>query len=57
MDAQNEISLEINQSLLNKTVEVMVEGPENKQILMFILVILVQIKLYFGIIKMNKSAI
>lgn len=27
MDAQNEISLEINQSLLNKTVEVMVEGP------------------------------
>ena len=27
MDTQNEISLEINQSLLNKTIEVMVEGP------------------------------
>ena len=27
MDVQNEISLEINESLLNQTVEVMVEGP------------------------------
>ena len=31
MDAQNEISLEINQSLLNKTVEVMVEGPSKTE--------------------------
>ena len=31
MDAQNEISLEINKSLLNKTVEVMVEGPSKTE--------------------------
>ena len=50
MDAQNEISLEINQSLLNKTVEVMVEGPSKTEPNV-ILVILALIKLCFGNIK------